>query len=344
MGVVPIGPLFAGGPPAPLSGAEKTALLLLLLEEPEAAALLARLDPTEVESVGRAMLSVAEASPVTIEALLDEVLHLASETIAVGEGAGTVRTMFGRALGQDRAGGMIERLGDAARAPLFERLAWLEPFAIASLLESEHPQAQAIVLAHLPGARAAQVLARLPVPSQPDLVRRVATLGPVTPQALEALDEALASRISAAPPRQPITDLGGMKRAADLINMAGLDEDAALKALGAADPTAAAILAETLFTFADLALLDDRALQTVIRTVDSEMLIPAMRAAPDGLRDRLLQAMPKRAAEALKDEMDNRGPVKREDADIAQKAIAAATRKLAADGVVSLPGKGPAYV
>ncbi len=344
MGVLPSGPLLAAGPPTRLTGSEKTALLLLLLEEPEAAALLARLDPSEVETVGRAMLSVAEASPATIDALLDEVLALASETIAVGEGAGTVRTMFGRALGSDRAGGMIERLGEAARAPLFERLAWLEPFAIASLLEGEHRQAQAIVLAHLPGARAAQVLAKLPVESQPDLVRRVATLGPVTPQVLEALDEALAGRISVAPPRQPIANLGGMKRAADLINMAGLDEEAALKALGAADPTAAAVLAETLFTFADLALLDERALQTVIRTLDAELLIPAMRAAPGELRERLLKAMPKRAAEALMDEVDNRGPVKVEDAEIAQKAIAAATRKLAAEGLVSLPGKGPAYV
>jgi len=344
MAVLPIGPMYAAGPAANLSGAEKTALLLLLLEEPEAAALLARLDPAEVEAIGRAMLSVAEASPVTIEALLDEVLALASETVAVGEGADTVRTMFGRALGSDRAGGMIERLGEAARAPLFERLAWLEPFAIASLLESEHPQAQAIVLAYLPGERAAQVLAKLPRATQPDLVRRVATLGAVTPQALEALDAALASRITASPPRQPIVDLGGMKRAADLINMAGLDEDAALEALGAADPTAAAILAETLFTFADLALLDDRALQSLVRTLDAELLIPAMRAAPETLRERILKQMPQRAAQSLMDEVDSRGPVRIEDAEVAQKAIAAATRKLAAEGVISLPGKGPAFV
>ncbi len=327
-----------------LSGAEKTALLLLLLEEPEAAALLARLDPAEVELVGRAMLSVADASPATIDALLDEVLAIARETVAVGEGPPTVRGLFGRALGEDRAGGMIERLGEEARAPLFERLQWLEPHAIASLLDGEHPQAQAVVLAQMPGERAAKVLARLPRDVQPDLVRRVATLGPVSPHALEALDQALADRIAVARPRQPVSNLGGMKRAADLINMAGLDEDVALQALSAADPTAAEVLAETLFTFADLAMLDDRALQSVLRTLEAELLIPALRAAPDDLRARLLAAMPQRAAQALEDEMDNRGPVKIEEAQTAQKQIAAAARRLAADGAISLPGKGPAYV
>lgn len=327
-----------------LSGAEKTALLLLLLEEPEAATLLARLSPREVELVGRAMLSVAEASPGTIDRLLDEVLAIADETVAVSDGPPTVRGLFGRALGEDRAGGMIERLGEAARPPVFERLQWLEPYAIASLLDGEHPQAQALVLAHLSTDRAAQVLARLPAESQPDLVRRVATLAPVTQSALEALDRALTARISEVKPRQPIADLGGMKRAADLINMAGLDEEEALKELSAADPTAAAVLAETLFTFADLSRLDDRGLQSVVRTLDAELLIPALRAADADLRRRILASMPQRAAQSLEDEMANRGPVKIDEAEAAQKAIAAATRRLAADGVISLPGKGPAYV
>ncbi len=327
-----------------LNGPEKTALLLLLLEEPEAAGLLARLEPSEVERVGRAMLSVAEASPATIDTLLDEVLAIARQTVSVGEGAPTVRDLFGRALGEDRASGMIDRLGDEARAPLFERLQWLEPYAIASLLEGEHPQAQAVVLAHLPGARAAQVLARLPVACQSDLVRRIATLGPVAPHAMESLDATLQDRIAANRPRQPINDLGGMKRAADLINMAGLDPEIALAALSAIDPSAAEILSETLFTFADLALLDSRALQTLLRGLDADLLIPALRASPDALRDRLLSAMPQRAAEALKDEIDSRGPVKIEEAEAAQKDIAAAARRLAAEGTISLPGKGPAFV
>lgn len=327
-----------------LDGAAKTALLLLLLEEREAAGLLGRLDPSEVERVGRAMLTVAEASPQTIEVVLDEVLEIARDIVSVGEGPSTVRGLFGRALGDSRAGGMIERLGNDARPPLFERLAWLEPFAIASLLETEHPQAQAVVLAHLDKTRAGQVLARLPQASQPDLVRRIAMLGAVAPHALEALDDALELRIVALKPRQPITDLGGMKRAADLINLAGLDEATALSALSDVDPGAAEILAETMFTFADLLTLDERGLQTLLRTLDAELLIPALRAAPSLLRERMLAAMPQRAAQALQDEIDSRGPVKMDEAQGAQKAIAAAARTLAADGQISLPGKGPAYV
>lgn len=327
-----------------LSGAEKTALLLLLLDEPQAAQLLAKLEPGEIESIGRAMLSVAQANPATIDLLLDEVLEIARETVPVGEGPPTVRGLLGRALGDERAGGMIERIGDEARQPLFERLNWLEPYAIASLLEGEHPQAQALILAQLAPPRAAMVLARLPADQQPDLVRRIATLRPVTPQTAEALDTFLAERISKARPRQPLTGLGGMQRAADLINLAGLDEDLALQALSAVDPDAAEILSETLFTFADLSRLDTRALQNLMRSLEAELLVPALRAATVELRDQLLAAMPQRASEALRDEIDNRGPVKIDEATTAQKEIAAAARRLAAEGTISLPGKGPAYV
>jgi flagellar motor switch protein FliG len=327
-----------------LSGPEKTALLLLLLEEPEAAALLARLEPGEVEQVGRAMLSVAEASPQTIDAVLDEVLGIARETISVSEGPPAVRDLLGRALGTERAGGILERIGEEAKAPLFDGLQWQEPWALASLLDGEHPQAQAFLLAQMPPDRAARVLARVPAQRQPDLVRRIATLGPVMPHAAEALDCALAERIAEARPRQPLANLGGMQRAADLINLAGLNEEAALEALSSVDRGAADLLSETLFTFADLARLDVRALQGLMRTLEAELLVPALRAADAPLRDRLLDAMPQRAAEALRDEIANRGPVKMDEAQAAQKAIAAAARRLAADGQLSLPGKGPAYV
>ena len=135
-----------------------------------------------------------------------------------------------------------------------------------------------------------------------------------------------------------------MQRAADLINLAGLDEGRALAALSTVDKGAADLLSETLFTFADLSRLDSRALQTLLRSLDADMLVPALRAAPAPLRSLLLAAMPQRAAEALTDEIDNRGPVKIDEAETAQKAIAAAARRLAADGSISLPGKGPAYV
>lgn len=344
MAFLPPGPVETRAVPEPLSGAQKAALLLLLLEEPQAAAMLSRLSPEEVDAIGAAMLSVAEANPATVDRLLDEVLEIAADTVALCEGPGRVRSMLEEALGNDRAVGAIERLGEKARPPLFERLSWLEPYAIASLIASEHPQAQAVVLAHMPGERAARVLACLPRETQPDLVRRVAMLGPVLPTVLEALDAALAARMSSTPPRPPVTDLGGMKRAADLINMAGLDEAEALAALGDADPAAAEILSETLFTFADLARLDDKALQTITRSLEADLLIPALRAADAELKRRILAAMPARAAQALEDEIDARGPVKIEDAEAAQKAIAAATRRLAAEGVLSLPGKGPAYV
>ncbi len=327
-----------------LSGPEKTALLLLLLEEREAGAILSRMAPAEVEAVGRAMVTVSEASPGTIDAVLDEVLALARGTVAVGEGPPTVRTIMHGALGQDRAGGMLERLGPEVRQPWFERLSWLEPAAIAALLDGEHPQAQALILANMPQHHAGRLLGAMAPATQADIVRRIALLQPVAPAVIEALDAAVTERILVAPPRQAIADLGGIRRAADLINLAGVDEALALQLLGEADSAAADTLSEALFTFADLAKLPDKALQTVMRSLDAELLIPALRAAPEELRTKLLASMPQRAAEALTDEMANAGPVRIDDAEAAQKAIAAAARRLAAEGAISLPGKGPAFV
>lgn len=327
-----------------LGGAEKTALLLLLLEEPEAASLLSRLAPNQVEQVGRAMLSVAEASPAMIESVLDEALEISREVIAVSQGPQTVRGLLDKALGDNIAAGMRERIGEGIDPPPFERLDWLEAFSIASLLEVEHPQVQALVLAQLPSEKAAQIMARMSSDLQPELVRRVAMLGPVLPTTLDILDESLTERITAVRPRQPLADLGGVKRAADLINMSGIDEEIALKALTEADPDAGAILAETLFTFDDLSMLDDKSLQNLVRALDAELLVPALRGAPDVMRLRLYSAMPQRAAQSLQDEVENRGPVKIEDAQAAQKEIAATARRMAAEGEVSLPCKGPTYV
>lgn len=328
----------------PLSGAQKTALLLLLLEEAQAGSILVRLAPGEVEAIGRAMLAVSEASPETIASVLDEVLELAGITVAVGEGPPTVRHMLGDALGPDRAAGMVERLGPDARAPVFERLAWLEPAAIASLIEGEHPQAVALILSTLEADTAGGVLELLPEAIQADMVRRVALLRPVAPQVVEALDQRLTERLSEAPARQPMADIGGIGRAAALVNRAGLAEELVVSGLAAVDSEAAERLSEALFTFADLARLPERALQTVVRSLDADLLIPAMRGASNELQEKLLGAMPQRAAESLKDEMSGRGPIRREDAETAQKAIAAMARRMAAEGAISLPGRGPAYV
>lgn len=327
-----------------LSGPEKTALLLLLLEEREAGAVLSRMAPAEVEAVGRAMVTVSEASPATIDAVLDEVLALARGTVAVGEGPPTVRTMMLGALGDDRAGGVLERLGPEVRPPWFERLSWLEPAAIAALLDGEHPQAQALILANMPQHHAGRLLAAMAPAMQADIVRRIALMQPVAPAVIDMLDAAITERILAAPPRQAIADLGGIGRAADLINLAGVDEALALQLLGEADSEAANSLSEALFTFPDLAKLPDKALQTLMRSLDADLLIPAMKAAPAELRERLLSAMPQRASEALADEMANAGPVRMDDAEAAQRAIAATARRMAAEGTISLPGKGPAFV
>lgn len=330
-------------PASPLSGPQKTALLLLLLSDEQAAGLLRRLDPDEVEAVGAAMLSVAEAAPETIERLLDELLETADRTVPVPGGPEGTRAMLGRALRPDRAEAVLDRLGEAARPRPFASLDWAEPEAVAAILADEHPQMIAALLVHLAPARAAAVLKALAAERQADIVRRVATIGPVDPATLAALEALLDSRLRAAA-RPPQPARGGIDRAASLINLAGLDAAPLVAAIGADAPDQAAALSEGLFTFSELAKLDDRALQTLMRGLEADTLVPALKGADPALRERLLGTMSARAADALRDEIANRGPIRIDEAIAAQKAMAAAARRLAEEGTIQLPGKGPAYV
>ena len=325
----------------PLSGAQKCAVLLLLLDERAAAALLRGLDPHEVRAVGDAMLTVAEIEPRAVDAVIDDFLREHDGVAALGDEGRQVRAVLTEAFGA-RAQPMLGRLGPPVSAPPFASLAWAEPAGIAAVIAAEHPQVGAVILAHLPHETAAAVLAACPEALQPELLVRLARLGPVAPAAIASLEADVETQLRALAAAAPGEVRGGAAFAAKLLG--GLSGGTSvIEAVRTRDPELAGSLSELLFVFADLIRIDRRTLQTVVQAVEPELLVVALKGADATLRAHILGGMSQRAAAQIEDDIAGQGRLKRTEVDAAQAAVAAVVRRLADAGEIVLPG-GAGYV
>ncbi len=327
---------------APLSGAQKCAVMVLLLEETEAAGLLNSLAADEVRAVGEAMLSVAEIDPAAIDAVLAEFLERSRDMATLDAQGRQVRAVLSQALGRPRASRVIGRIGAPAAARRFAGLDWLDAAGIAALLADEHPQAAAAVLAHVPAERAAAVLDAMPPPLGTDLVFRLATLRTIDGALLDELEAGLEARIAEHIEGAPIA-LAGADFAARLINLSA-NQKALLAALAERDAGLAGRIAEQLVTFSDLLKIDTRGMQLIVREVDTDVLAVALKGADAATRAHVFAAMSSRAAAQLQDDLAARGPMKREEVDAAQAQVAAIVRQLGEAGVLMLPGSSGGYV
>ena len=326
----------------PLSGAQKCAVLLLLLDEGAAAALLRGLAPDEVRAVGDAMLSVAEIEPCAIDAVLDDFLAAHGEVAALGRDGAQLRDVMTQAFGSPRAATVLDRLGPPVTEPPFAALAWIEPAQIAALIATDHPQVGAVILAHLPTETGAAVVAALDAALQADVLVRLARLGPVAPATLTRLEADVEQQLQVMAENRAPEARGGPGVAAKLVGQV-TDPAALLETLRAVDAELGDAIAEQLFVFADLLRIDSRALQAVVREADPELLVVALKGADAALRAHVLGAMSQRAAAQIEDDLASRGPLKREEVAAAQAKIAAGVRRLAESGALMLPG-GAGYV
>jgi flagellar motor switch protein FliG len=326
-----------------LTGAQKCAILVLLLEEPQAAEMLRRMGADEVRAVGEAMLTVAEIDPGAIDAVLDEFLSRTRGLSALDSQGRQVRAVLSKALGSPRAERVIEEIGPPAAMRRFSAFDWLDAPAIAALLIDEHPQAVAVVIAHLPEGLAATVLDALPEALRGDLVVRLATLKPVQPQTILDLEADLEAKLARCDLPSRGAALAGSDFTARLIKQSS-HRKALLEALAGVDATLAAEIAAQQFVFADLLGLSTKDMQLVLREVDPQLLSVALKAADAALKDLVFASMSQRAAAQLQDDLAERGPMKRAEAEAAQAEICAVVRRLGDSGALMLPGAAGAYV
>ncbi len=330
-----------------LSGAERAAVLLMSLGEDAAAQILQHLGPKEVQKVGEAMATVGN---VTRDQVNDVVANFA-DTLNTQTALGTgnedyLRNVLVSALGEDKAGNLIDRILLGRSSKGLEALKWMEPRAIAEVVRMEHPQIIAIVLSFLDSDQAAAVLVLLPENMRSDIVMRIASLDGIQPNALAELDDILEKQFSGSSGSSlKSSNVGGTKTAANILNFmdSGL-ESQIMDKVKELDPELGQEVQDLMFVFDNLIEIDDRSIQALLREIASDTLITALKGADDALREKIFKNMSKRAAEMLRDDLEAKGPVRLSEVETAQKEILSVARRMAEAGDLSLGGKGDEFV
>ncbi len=327
------------------TGVERAAVLMMLVGEEEAAAILQKLEPEEVRQLGAAMFKVADVSEQEVEDVLDDFVGHARERTAIGfDPRPKIEAVMNRALGREKAESVLARITPAEAACELELLDWLDAPEIAAMIEKEHPQIAAVLIANLDASIGGQVLELLPDAAQPDILHRIARLGPITPEAVDTLRTLLANRTSTSSAGAGVT-LGGTREAAKILSGARkATEQRVMPKLFKIDRDVAKAIEEAMFIFDNLLDLDDKNLGTLIRNVDSEILTKSLKGVDETIRNRFLGCMSARAADGIRDEMEARGPMKLAEVLEAQKAMIAIARGLAKDGTIQMGGGEDDYV
>jgi flagellar motor switch protein FliG len=326
---------------AQLSGTQKAAVFLMVLGEESASGVLKHLGPKEVQKLGSAMAALPNINRSELDAVVVDFSTGMSDQTPIGVGNEEyLRKVMVAALGEERAGSMIDRIlvGDSSKG--LEALKWMDARAVADVVRQEHPQIIAIVVSYLDSDHAADVLRHLPEDVRGDVVMRIASLESIQPGALEELDGILKRQFAGnVASKTPV--VGGLRRAADIVNyMDSASEEAVFQAIGKFDAPLVERIKELMFTFDNITDLDDRGIQRLLREITSEQLILAMKGATAEIRALILKNMSKRAGESLMEDLEAKGPVRLSEVEAAQKEILATVRQLADAGEVVLGGKG----
>ncbi|API60795.1 flagellar motor switch protein FliG [Tardibacter chloracetimidivorans] len=331
--------------PRHLSGTQKSAILMMLLGEDEAADLLKHLNPREVQNLGQAMYSIADVDQGTVNNVLDEFILAAREQTSLGLGTGPyVKNVFVKALGEEKAGSVLGRMSATTPQKGIELLDWMDARSISATIQGEHPQVIAAVLSHLDAGLAAEVLQLMPEDMQADMMYRVATLDSIQPDALAELERVMQKQIKANAAVRSAT-IGGASAAARIMNhVRGGADRRIIGELTGIDEDIGQTIQDQMFIFDNLLSLDDRSMQTLLRSVDNTLLVPALKGADERMRAKFLGCMSQRAAQTVQDELEATGPMRVSEVQDAQKRILAIARQLGESGQIMLGGSGDDYV
>ena len=327
------------------NGSEAAAILLMMLGDDEAAEILSHLEPYEVQHLGSAMFNVADVSEQEVASVFETFVRRTKARTTIGFGAAPrIRAVMEHALGAERAETVLARITPPTRSRALDALRWMDAKTIGALIEHEHPQIAALVLAHLEAPIAADVLQLLPADVQPDVIYRVARLESVTADALEELEKVLVrevARISSS----PATVRGGASEAAKIMNnMRPGTDQRIIRTVGKVDRQLAQKIEDEMFIFDNLMELDDKNLGILLRNVENEVLVVALKGADEKLREKMFGCMSSRAAASIRDEIVERGPMRLTEVHEAQKEVLSIARRLADAGTIMLAGRGEDYV
>ena len=322
-------------------GILKSAILLMSIGEEEAAEVLKYLGPKEVQKIGTAMAALENISHEQIKHSLSEFRNEAEQRTTLGMGADSyIRSMLTKALGDDKAGNLIDRILQGGDTSGIESLKWMDAASVAEVIKNEHPQIIASILVHLDYDQASEILGKFVERLRNDVMLRIATLDGIQPHALRELNDVLTKLLSGGDHMKK-SARGGIKTAAEILNfMGGAVESSVMGNIKSFDEELAQKIQDEMFVFEDINKVDDRGIQLLLREVQSESLIVALKGASADLREKVFKNMSQRAAEMLRDDLEAKGPVRVSEVEAEQKEILKIVRRLADEGQIVLGGKG----
>ncbi len=324
----------------PEEGLEKAAVLLATLGADEAAEVLKHLGPREVQRISLKMASMAPQARAKVDPILLEMIAHYGKGSMVHVDQEQLRLMLTKALGDERAGHLLARMSHGSDTAGIESLKWIDAATAADLIKNEHPQIIATILVHLEFDQAGEILTHFSERLRNDVVLRIATLDGVQPTALRELNDALTRMLSGTTTVKK-SAMGGARHAAEILNFVGSTyETSVIDNVRGYDPELAQKILDEMFVFENLLDVDDRGIQVLLREVQSDSLIVALKGAPPELREKILRNMSSRAADMLREDLESRGPVRVSEVEAEQKEILKTCRRLAEEGQLIMGGKG----
>jgi len=322
-------------------GLQDAAILLMSLGEVEAAEVFKHLSPKEVQKLGEAIAKTKAVSRERVDRVVEKFTEIAaSQSLLVADSSDYVRSVLRRALGDDKATLLIDRILQGGDVSGIESLKWMDSLSVAELLRNEHPQIVAAILVHLDFDQAAEILKLLTERQRNEVMLRIATMEGIQPTALKDLNEVLFQVLSGTDKVRK-SSLGGIKTAAEMINLLGANiEGTVVESIRGHDPDLAQRIMDKMFVFDDLIKLDNKAIQMVLKEVASDTLISALKGANPELKEKILGNMSSRAAETLREDLESRGPMRLSEVEAQQKEILKTVRRLADEGQIVVGGGG----
>lgn len=329
---------------AQVSGTQRAAILLMTLGEQTAASVLKHMEIEEVQKLGVAMAGLTDVPRERVTDVLGQLLVAVQGKTPIGIGTSDyLRKVMTDSLGERRAGALLGRIFKGRESTGIDSLKWMEPRAVADIVKREHPQIIATILAHLPSRQAAEVLNELDSAVQADIAMRMARLDEVPETALQELD-GIVERQTKEATTVKTTKLGGVKAAAEMINLLGPKQATMIEAIQAEDAELGELIKDALFVFENLLDIDDRGMQAILREVQADTLATALKGADEEIREKIFKNMSKRAAEILRDDIASKGPVRLSEVEQAQKEILAVVLRLSEEGTIMLTAGGDEFV
>ncbi|CDO02236.1 flagellar motor switch protein FliG [Oceanobacillus picturae] len=312
-----------------LTGRQKAAILLISLGPDVSAQVYKHLTEEEIEKLSLEISSVKKVDNSLKDDVLDQFhqIAVAQDFISQG-GIGYAKTVLEKAFGSQEASNIINRLTSSLQVRPFDFARKADPQQVLNFIQNEHPQTIALVLSYLDSEQSGQILSALPQEMQADIARRIATMDSTSPEIITQVEQVLEKNISSSV-TEDYTQTGGIQAVVEVLN--GVDrstERTILDALEIQDPELADEIKKRMFVFEDIVILDNRAIQRVIREVENDDLRLSLKVASDEVKDIVFKNMSQRMAESFKEEMEYMGPVRLRDVEEAQTRIVGSIRRL----------------